>query len=74
GLALGRYDFRGRNLVRGLLLVPFLLPALSMVVAVTRLFGSDGLLSGPWPGLRPLGHGLLGVVFVDVLYNAPLVA
>jgi thiamine transport system permease protein len=74
GAALGRYAFPGRTVLRGLLLVPFLLPSLTMVVAVSLLLGPAGVLTGPWPGLAPWGRGLPGVVLVDVLYNAPLVA
>lgn len=74
GLLLGRYEWRGRPLVQGVLLVPFLLPSLVVVVAVQGLFGASGYLSALAPGLRILGHGLGGIVVVNVVFNLPLVA
>ncbi|MGA7923210.1 MAG: ABC transporter permease subunit [Thermoplasmata archaeon] len=74
GVLLGRYRWRGRAVVQALLIVPFLLPSLVMVLGVGDLFGGNGI-AGRWaPSLTYLGHGLPGIVTVNVLYNAPLVA
>ncbi len=73
GLFLGRYDWRGREIVRSVLLVPFLLPSLVVVLAVRDLFGSGGLLSGPLPLLGALGSGVPAIVAVNLVFNLPLV-
>jgi thiamine transport system permease protein len=74
GIALGRYRFRGRELVRGVLLVPFLLPTLVMVLALGAFLGPEGSLGSSVPAVRPLSTGFPGIVVVDALYNAPIVA
>lgn len=74
GVLLGRYQWRGRSIVQALLIVPFLLPSLVMVLGVGDLFGAGGI-AGRWlPALTLLGHGFPGIITVNVLYNAPLVA
>ncbi|HZY91778.1 MAG TPA: ABC transporter permease subunit [Thermoplasmata archaeon] len=74
GLFLGRHEWRGRRLVQGLLLVPFLLPSLVVVLAVQALFGPAGYLGTSAPALRILGEGVGGIVAVNVLFNLPVVA
>ena len=74
GVFLGRYDWPGRRLLRSLLLLPFLLPSLLVVLGVADLLGPGGLLVGPFPGLGVFGHGLGGIVVVNVAFNAPMVA
>lgn len=74
GVLMGRHVWRGHAAVSAVLLVPFLLPSVVMVVGVESLFGPGGFLSTDLPGLGVLGHGLPGIVFVNVLYNVPLVA
>jgi thiamine transport system permease protein len=74
GVLIGRYAWRGRSLVRSVVIVPFLLPSLVVVLGVQDLFGAQGWVSGVLPGLRVLGSGLGGIVTVNVFYNAPIVA
>jgi thiamine transport system permease protein len=74
GVLLGRYEFPGRRTVFGLLLVPFLLPALIVVAGVEALFGGGGLVSQIVPITRFFGHGVPGIVTVNVVFNAPVVA
>ncbi len=73
GVFLGRYDWPGRSAVRSFLLVPFLLPSLVVVFGVLDLFGPSGLLSGAWPALTVLGHGVPGIVVANLLFNVPIV-
>jgi thiamine transport system permease protein len=73
GILLGRYRWRGRTVVRSLLIVPFLLPSLVMVLGVESLFGPSGVLSSLWPPLGEFGSGVPGIVVVNVLFNLPLV-
>ena len=74
GIALGRYEWRGRRTVRALLLVPFLLPSLVVVFGVTDLFGGGGLLSSRWAAVGWLGSGVPAIVATNLLFNAPIVA
>jgi thiamine transport system permease protein len=74
GILLGRYRFPGRDGLLAFLLVPFLLPSLVVILGFQELFGPVGWLSSPFPGLAPLGSGLLGVLAVNAYFNAPMVA
>lgn len=73
-----RYDFRGRGLLSGLLLVPLVLPpfvgAIGMRLVfsrfgpLTQLIGGGGALGIDW-----LGHlRLIGVIVVEVLHLYPI--
>lgn len=73
GIYLARYSWPGRSIVRALVLVPFLLPSLVVVLAVVDLFGSGGILSTTWPALGWFGHGVPGIITVNLVFNAPIV-
>jgi thiamine transport system permease protein len=73
GVFLGRYDWPGRDVLRSLLLVPFLLPSLVVVLGVEDLFGTGGLLAGPTLGLGFFGYGLPAIVAANLIFNVPLV-
>ena len=74
GLALGRFDWPGRSVVRSLLLVPFLMPTLIVVVGLEDLFGAGGLLAQSVPALGLFGRGVPGIVAANLLFNVPIVA
>jgi thiamine transport system permease protein len=74
GLAIGRYAWPGRALVRSLLLVPFLLPSLVVVLGVRDLLGPGGVVSAALPALRFFGGGIPGIVGANLLFNVPIVA
>ncbi len=71
GVFLGRHGFRGRDVLLGFLLVPFLLPPLVVVLGIDELFGPGGPLAA---SLGALGHGLPAIVLANVFYNASIVA
>jgi thiamine transport system permease protein len=73
GIYLARYSWPGRSIVRALVLVPFLLPSMVVVLAVVDLFGTGGLLSAAWPALGWFGHGVPGIVAVNLVFNVPVV-
>ncbi|HXQ48884.1 MAG TPA: ABC transporter permease subunit [Thermoplasmata archaeon] len=73
GVFLGRYGWPGREAVRSLLLVPFLLPSLIVVLGVEDLFGAGGVLSAPFPWLTFFGHGIPAIVAANLIFNVPLV-
>jgi thiamine transport system permease protein len=74
----GRYDFRGKALLRVLLGIPFVLPTVVAGTAFVELIGSGGLLNKvivafggqPGPGLT---RTLLAVLMAHVFYNAGIV-
>ena len=73
GLFFGRFAWRGRELLRSFLLVPFLLPSLVVVFGLTDLFGSGGLVSSAVPALGYFGAGLPAIVLANLVFNVPLV-
>lgn len=80
GVLLGRLRFRGRGFLLAFLLVPFLLPALVVVLGVQELFNpggpgtSAGFLSAVWAPAGSLGTGLPAILTVNVFYNTSMVA
>ncbi len=73
GVFVGRYTWPGREVVRSLLLVPFLLPSLIVVLGVEDLFGAGGWVVGSLPGLAVVGQGLPAIVAANLVFNVPLV-
>jgi thiamine transport system permease protein len=73
GVFVGRYSWRGRSLVRSLLLVPFLLPSLVVVLGVLDLFGPSGVVSSLVPALGVFGRGTPAIVGANLLFNVPIV-
>nr|WP_246974864.1 iron ABC transporter permease [Natribaculum luteum] len=77
---LANYEFRGRQTLRSLTILPFVLPGIMVAVGFYATFGQTGTLNsllglaglGPYPFL---GRYPLAVVIVaHAFYNAPLVA
>lgn len=65
--AIGRFDFRGKEAIRILLLLPLVLPGLVVALFLSRVFGFLGL-SQTFPGLV-LGHALLGLPYMARLLS-----
>jgi thiamine transport system permease protein len=74
GIILGRFTFRGRDVLGSFLLVPFLLPSLVVILGFEELFGAGGWISSGAPALGVLGSGLPGILGVNVYFNAAMVA
>ncbi|QLC33393.1 iron ABC transporter permease [Halarchaeum sp. CBA1220] len=73
---LARYEFRGRETIRSLTVVPFVLPAIMVAVGFTTMFGTHGTLNDLLSvvGLRiDVAFSLPLVVAALTFYNAPLV-
>ena len=74
----GRYDFRGKGLLRVLLGIPFVLPTVVASTAFVELVGARGLLTRAVAALGgPQGPGLsrtiTAVLMAHVFYNAGIV-
>ncbi|MBE3577630.1 MAG: iron ABC transporter permease [Limnochordales bacterium] len=73
---LSNFRFPGRQLLRSLTLVPFVLPTISVAVGFLLMFGNNGLLNRLLFGLfgfrLPVLYSLQGVLLAHAFYNAPL--
>nr|WP_250873455.1 iron ABC transporter permease [Halomarina rubra] len=74
---LARFEFRGRETVRSLTAVPFVLPSIMVAVGFVATFGIDGTLSDAFAAIGLPRFSLLFtlelVVLAHAFYNAPLV-
>ncbi|TFG12720.1 iron ABC transporter permease [Candidatus Thorarchaeota archaeon] len=74
-----RMEFPGRNIVRALFVVPFVLPPIVVVVGFMQVFGSGGILDSILKVLLQssdsvlnLATGAPGIILAHAFYNAPL--
>lgn len=72
------YDFKLKNALISLMMVPFILPGVVVAYAILSLYGVNGyftqLLRYLFGWRIVLGQGLLGIFIAHVFYNAPLAA
>jgi thiamine transport system permease protein len=80
GLLLARLRFRGKMLVRALVIVPFVLPPIVVVVGFIQMFGSYGIidsflmfLTQSSSSVVNISEGVPGIILAHTFYNAPLV-
>ena len=75
---IARYEFRGRQTLRSLTIVPFVLPSIMVAVGFRAAFREDGPLNSALSvvGLGPveLLFTVEAIVIAHAFYNAPLVA
>jgi thiamine transport system permease protein len=74
---LARFEFTGRETLRSLTILPFVLPSIMVAVGFIAMFGSQGFLNDVL-GLLGLGsieilYSLEIIVIAHAFYNAPLV-
>jgi len=75
---LANYDFRGKNLLNALMTVPFVLPAIVVVLGFILVYGEAGLLNqlvNNLFGINPFSfEGTFhGVILAHVFYNTPVI-
>ncbi|WP_231699387.1 ABC transporter permease [Limnochorda pilosa] len=72
-----RYDFPGKSALRSVVLVPFVLPAVTVALGFILVFGNNGVLNRTLEALFgfriPVLYSLQGIVLAHAFYNAPLV-
>lgn len=80
GILLARLKFRGKSLIRALIIVPFVLPPIVVVVGFLQMFGSFGIIDSllmiitqSTTSILNLADGFVGIVLAHTFYNAPLV-
>ncbi|UWG49502.1 ABC-type Fe3+ transport system, permease component [Halalkaliarchaeum sp. AArc-CO] len=75
---LARFEFRGRETLRSLTILPFVLPSIMVAVGFVATFGRNGTLNAilGTVGVGPveLMFTLEAIVIAHAFYNAPLVA
>jgi thiamine transport system permease protein len=79
-MLLARLRFRGKSLIRALIIVPFVLPPIVVVVGFLEMFGSFGIIDSILMAITQsttsvvnLADGLVGIILAHTFYNAPLV-
>ncbi|HEY8531200.1 MAG TPA: iron ABC transporter permease [Limnochorda sp.] len=72
-----RYDFPGKSWLRSVVLVPFVLPAVTVALGFILVFGNNGVVNRALDALFgfriPILYSLQGIVLAHAFYNAPLV-
>ena len=79
-MLLARLRFRGKALIRALIIVPFVLPPIVVVVGFLQMFGSFGIIDSilmsitqSTTSILNLADGFVGIILAHTFYNAPLV-
>ncbi len=77
---IARLRFRGKSLIRALMIVPFVLPPIVVVVGFLQMFGSYGVIdsilmwiNGSSISVFNLATGVPGIILAHTFYNVPLV-
>ncbi|MFW9787017.1 MAG: ABC transporter permease [Candidatus Thorarchaeota archaeon] len=77
---IARLRFRGKSLVKAMMIVPFVLPPIVVVVGFLQMFGSYGLIDsilmwiqGSSASVFNLARGVPGIILAHTFYNVPLV-
>lgn len=77
---IARLRFRGRSIVRAMMIVPFVLPPIVVVVGFLQMFGSNGVIDsilmwilGSDSSVFNLATGIPGIILAHTFYNVPLV-
>ncbi|MGY5857836.1 MAG: iron ABC transporter permease [Candidatus Thorarchaeota archaeon] len=79
-MLLARLKFRGKSLIRALIIVPFVLPPIVVVVGFLQMFGTYGIIDSilmmvtqSSTSILNLADGFVGIILAHTFYNAPLV-
>lgn len=77
---LARMRFRGKSLVRALMIVPFVLPPIVVVIGFNQMFGAYGVIDSLLMWMQSsslsvfnLASGVPGIILAHTFYNVPLV-
>jgi thiamine transport system permease protein len=77
---LARMRFRGKSIVRALMIVPFVLPPIVVVIGFNQMFGPYGVIDsllmwiqGSNLSVFNLASGIPGIILAHTFYNIPLV-
>ena len=75
-----RLRFKGKSLVKAMMIVPFVLPPIVVVVGFLQMFGANGVIDsflmwilGSSSSVFNLAAGIPGIILAHTFYNVPLV-
>jgi thiamine transport system permease protein len=70
----GRYEFRGKSLLRALTAVPFMLPTVVVASSFNAIFGTRGLFSFLFPSSAPFSPSPFTLILLaHVFYNTTII-
>ena len=77
---IARLRFRGKSLIKAMMIVPFVLPPIVVVVGFLQMFGPNGvidsilmIIQGSSSSVFNLATGVPGIILAHTFYNVPLV-
>ncbi|MFX1484382.1 MAG: ABC transporter permease [Promethearchaeota archaeon] len=77
---IARLRFRGKSLIKALMIVPFILPPIVVVIGFNQMFGAYGVIDTILMWLQSsstsvfnLATGIPGIILAHTFYNIPLV-
>ncbi len=77
---IARLRFKGKSMVKAMMIVPFVLPPIVVVVGFLQMFGSNGVIDsflmwilGSSSSVFNLATGVPGIILAHTFYNVPLV-
>ncbi|MHA1963821.1 MAG: ABC transporter permease [Candidatus Thorarchaeota archaeon] len=77
---IARLRFRGKSIVKAMMIVPFVLPPIVVVVGFLQMFGPNGVIDsilmwvqGSSTSVFNLATGVPGIILAHTFYNVPLV-
>jgi thiamine transport system permease protein len=77
---IARLRFKGKTLVKAMMIVPFVLPPIVVVVGFLQMFGPNGVIDsilmwiqGSSTSVFNLATGVPGIILAHTFYNVPLV-
>ena len=80
GFLLARLEFKGKSILRAIIILPFILPPIVVVVGFLQMLGSQGFLdsalmmiTGTNESVINLAEGVTGIILAHTFYNIPLV-
>jgi thiamine transport system permease protein len=77
---LARLNFKGKHIVRALMIIPFVLPPIVVVIGFNQMFGANGVIDSILMWIQSssvsvfnLATGVPGIILAHTFYNIPLV-
>jgi len=75
-----KYDFRGKNLILNLMTIPFVLPAIVVLLGFIVTYGESGWVNSIWTGLTGIEKPIIaifgtfeGILIAHVFYNLSVI-
>ncbi len=80
GYFFAKYDFKGKNLILNLMTIPFVLPAIVVLLGFIVVYGESGWINSIWTGLTGINSPIIeifgtfeGILIAHVFYNLSVI-